>query len=166
MKLKASFSRLHCSKVWPCELQCCMPFWVTVKGRGGYSSLSLSPLPACCLGAYFTRHKGFRALFSVLFCPAVPCVCMHVCACACVLGYALCGRFLFFRFLVGGCLLYDAVLVSAVQRGSAISIYILSLLSLPSTPSDLILLFPWIQRLRGCKLRCHMLWTSLFFVFF
>lgn len=64
MKLKASFSRLHCSKVWPCELQCCMPFWVTVKGRGGYSSLSLSPLPACCLesmpdnGSWRSHHSS------------------------------------------------------------------------------------------------------------
>ena len=43
--------------------------------------LRLSCTPA---GAYFTRHKGFRALFSVLFCPAVPCVCVRVCACVCV----------------------------------------------------------------------------------
>ena len=43
------------------------------------------PLRLSCTsaGAYFTRHKGFRALFSVLFCSAVPCVCVCVCTRAC-----------------------------------------------------------------------------------
>lgn len=45
-----------------------------------------------------------------------------VCVCVC-LGMRSVGDSGFFRFLVGGCLLYDAVLVSAVQRESAISIH-------------------------------------------
>ena len=50
MQLKTSFAYLHCSRIWPCELKWFVQLWNhAVKGKRGYSSVSCSSLPACCL---------------------------------------------------------------------------------------------------------------------